>query len=140
MTLTFKLVGFSIPHNRGNLHISCNWVWLCLTSFLILVTQIMLVSIFQLILYLVELGIGWLLELHLLKLAPFLRWKLTKVEYPSIFWVKQDWVAFMSQPYWVEVKVEVDMEDEVNLKLRLKWGWHEVESKFSWNWVELVLR
>ena len=23
---------------------------------------------------------------------------------------EQDWVAFMSQPYWVEVKVEVEFE------------------------------
>ena len=34
--------------------------------------------------------------------------------------VKQDWVAFMSQPYYVEVKVEVDIENEVDLRLRLK--------------------
>ena len=52
----------------------------------------------------------------------------------------QDWVAFMSQPYCVEVKVEVDFEAEVDLMLRLKWGWDEVEWKFSWNWVELWLR
>ena len=32
-------------------------------------------------------------------------------------WLKkwQDWVAFMSQPYWVEVMLEVD------------WGW-------DWDW------
>ena len=51
----------------------------------------------------------------------------------------QDWVAFMSQPDWVEVNVEVDIEAEVDLRLGLKWGWDEVESKFSWNWVEVEL-
>ena len=48
----------------------------------------------------------------------------------------QDWVAFMSQPYWVEV----DIEAEIELNLRLKCGWDEIESKFSWNWVEVELR
>lgn len=48
-------------------------------------------------------------------------------------------IAYVSQPYWVEVKVEVDIEAEVDLRLRLKWGWDEVESKFSWNWVEVKL-
>ena len=33
---------------------------------------------------------------------------------------QQDWVAFMSQPYRVEVMVEVDIEAEVDLNLRLK--------------------
>ena len=37
---------------------------------------------------------------------------------------EQDWVAFMSRPYWVEVKVEVDIEAEV--EMRLTWGWVEV--------------
>ena len=39
---------------------------------------------------------------------------------------KQDWVAFMSQPYWVEVKVEVEVE------LKFSWNWVEVE--LSWGW------
>ena len=33
---------------------------------------------------------------------------------------KQDWIAFMSQPYWIKVKVEVDAEAEVDLRLRLR--------------------
>ena len=46
--------------------------------------------------------------------------------------VRQDWVAFMSQPYWVKVKVEVEVELRLILRLRLiwGWGWSEVESKF----------
>ena len=32
----------------------------------------------------------------------------------------QDWVAFMSQPYRVEVKVEVEVDIEVEVKLRLR--------------------
>ena len=51
----------------------------------------------------------------------------------------QDWVAFMTQPYWVEVMVEVDIEAEVDLNLRLKWVWDDIEWKFSWNWVEVDL-
>ena len=35
--------------------------------------------------------------------------------------------------------VEVDIEAEVDLKLRLKWGSDEIESKFSWTWVEAEL-
>ena len=34
---------------------------------------------------------------------------------------------------WVEVKVEVE------LRLGWGWGWDEVESKLSWNWVEVHL-
>ena len=34
---------------------------------------------------------------------------------------------------------EVDIEAEVDLNLRLKWGWDEIESKLSWNWVEVEL-
>ena len=30
-------------------------------------------------------------------------------------YVQQDWVAFMAQPYWVEVKVEVGIEAEDDL-------------------------
>ena len=37
---------------------------------------------------------------------------------------QQDLVAFMSQPYWVEVKVDVDIEAEVEMRWRL--GWVEV--------------
>ena len=33
--------------------------------------------------------------------------------------------------------IEVDIEAEVDLSLGLKWGWDEIESKFSWNWVEI---
>ena len=32
--------------------------------------------------------------------------------------LRQDWVAFVSQPYWVEVMVEVDIEAEVEVRLR----------------------
>ena len=31
----------------------------------------------------------------------------------------QDWVAYMSHPYWVEVKDDVDAEVEVRLRLGL---------------------
>ena len=58
----------------------------------------------------------------------------------TIVTLRQDCVAFMSQPYWVEVMVEVDIEAEVDLNRRLKWGWDEIKSKFSWTWVELELR
>ena len=59
---------------------------------------------------------------------------LSFILHPPVIGTKQNnqqqaWVAFMSQPYWVEVKVEVEIE--VDLRLRLKWGWDEVESKFS---------
>ena len=59
--------------------------------------------------------------------------------------VKQNWVAFMSQPYWVEVMVEVELRMILrlrliwNLNLRLKWGRDEIQSKFSWTWVEVEL-
>ena len=43
---------------------------------------------------------------------------------PLKFNSKHDWVAFMSQPYWVEVKVEDDIEAEV--EMRLRWVWVEV--------------
>ena len=33
----------------------------------------------------------------------------TDIEMKSKHLEEQDWVAFMSQPYWVEVKVEVDI-------------------------------
>ena len=46
----------------------------------------------------------------------------TKAEYlqqnDSKEYKEQDWVAFMSQPYWVEVEVE--------LRLILRLGWFEV--------------
>ena len=52
-------------------------------------------------------------------------------------WYKeQDWVAFMSQPYWVEVMVEV----ELRLRLIWTWGWNEVEMRFSGSLVEIKLR
>ena len=53
-----------------------------------------------------------------------------------VSWIllQQDWVAFMSQPYWVEVELTLI------LRLRFKWGWDDVESKFSWNWVGVELR
>ena len=34
-----------------------------------------------------------------------------------IDYIVQDWVAFMSQPYWVEVKVEVELRLILRLKL-----------------------
>ena len=37
---------------------------------------------------------------------------------------EQYWVAFISQPYYVEVKVEVETEAEV--KVGFRWGWVEV--------------
>ena len=69
--------------------------------------------------------------------------------------MKRDWVAFMSQPYWVEVVVEVqcDWNIEINnnwdwgcleaeIEMRLIWGagWEEVELKISWSWVGVELR
>ena len=50
--------------------------------------------------------------------------------------IKQDWVAFMSQPYWVEVMVEV----ELRLRLILPWGWNDVEMRFSGSLAEIELR
>ena len=49
---------------------------------------------------------------------------------------QQDWVAFMSQPYWVEVMVEV----ELRLRLIQTWGWNEFEMRFSGSLVEIKLR
>ena len=56
-------------------------------------------------------------------------------------WSLQDWVAFMSQPYWVDVKVEVDIEAEVDMRLsqslveiELRLSWVGVE--ISWHWIE----
>ena len=46
----------------------------------------------------------------------------------------QDWVAFMSQPYWVEIEIEA----EVDLRLSLKWGWGWV--KLGWSCVEVEVR
>ena len=53
---------------------------------------------------------------------------------PYIILNKQDWVAFMSQPYWVEVKVEFE------LRLIWGWGWNEVDMRLSRNLVEIGLR
>ena len=33
---------------------------------------------------------------------------------------EQDWISFMSQPYYVEVKVEVEIGAEVDLRPRFK--------------------
>ena len=48
----------------------------------------------------------------------------------------QDWVAFMSQPYWVEVMVEV----KLRLRLIWTWGWNKVEMRLSGSLVEIELR
>ena len=49
---------------------------------------------------------------------------------------QQDWVAFMSQPYWVEVMVEVELR--LILRLKLSWGWFEpgfdLRLRLSWGW------
>ena len=68
----------------------------------------------------VEVGVIFWQKMLFSKLFLFLKWNRLQT--------KKDWIAFMSQPYWVEVKVEVE--------LRLKWGWYEIESKLIWNWVE----
>ena len=75
----------------------------------------------------------------------------------------QDRVAFMSQPYWVEVMVKVELrltwtwvwfEVKVGFGLRLSWGWGwyrfvigveveiELRLKLSsgWDWIEVELR
>ena len=55
---------------------------------------------------------------------------------------KQDWVTFMSQPYWVEVEIEVQVnwvEVEIEVKMRLGWSSVEIELKFSWGWVDFKL-
>ena len=54
--------------------------------------------------------------------------------------LKQDWVAFMSQPYWVEVKVEVELRLILRLRLIWCWGWSEVEMSLSGSLVEIELR
>ena len=76
-------------------------------------------------------------QLYKFKLSPGIRWILVQV-FLRTLWikVKQDWVAFMSQPYWVEVMVEVE------LRLKLSWGWLEpwfdlrLRLSFGWVWVE----
>ena len=45
------------------------------------------------------------------------------------YYLEQDWVAFMSQPYWVEVKVEVQLR--LILRLIWGWGWSKVEMRLS---------
>ena len=42
-----------------------------------------------------------------------------KLENMNLKLDKQDWVAFMSEPYWVEVKVEVELRLILRLRLRL---------------------
>ena len=51
---------------------------------------------------------------------------------------RQDWVAFMSQPYWVEVKVEVELT--LILRLICGRGWCEIEMILSRSLVEIELR
>ena len=46
---------------------------------------------------------------------------------------RQDWVAFMSQPYCVEDKVEV----ELRLILRLRLIGADVEVRLVWGWVKI---
>ena len=48
-------------------------------------------------------------------------------------WARQDWVAFMSQPYWVVVMVEVE------LRLIWTWSWNKVEMRLSGSLVEIEL-
>ena len=56
---------------------------------------------------------------------------------------QQDWVAFMSQPYWVEVMVEVELG--LRLRLILIWGWLEpgfdfrLRLRWGWGWVEVEI-
>ena len=50
---------------------------------------------------------------------------------------QQDWVAFMSQPYWVEVVVELSLILRLNLEMVLSWGWGWVELGLSLGWGEL---
>ena len=52
----------------------------------------------------------------------------------------QDWVAFMSQSYWVEVMVEVELRLILRLRLIWTWGWNEVEMRLSRSLVEIELR
>ena len=47
-------------------------------------------------------------------------WSFRKDIFEPLYWqLSQDWVAFMSQPYWVKVKVEL----RLILGLWLIWGW-----------------
>ena len=46
--------------------------------------------------------------------------KQASIKFKVICKEKQDWVAFMSQPYWFEVKIEVELR--LILRLRLKCG------------------
>ena len=56
---------------------------------------------------------------------------------------QQDWVAFISQPYWVKVMVEVaEVGSKVECKLTWTWVWFEVKvelglwlcSGWGWDW------
>ena len=51
--------------------------------------------------------------------AVYWKWLLLQYANPILMW--QDWVAFMSQPYWVEVKVEVGQ------KICYFEGWGQVQ-------------
>ena len=65
--------------------------------------------------------------------------------YFVIYSIQQDWVAFMSQPYWVKVMVEAELGLRLRLKLglRLSWGWVRVEVEIELSlicgsaWVEV---
>ena len=70
-------------------------------------------------------------SIYILKKIKLLKVKIT---------LKQDWVAFMSQPYWVEVMVEVELRLILRLRLIWTWGWNEVEMRLSQSLVELELR
>ena len=67
-----------------------------------------------------------------------------------VFLAKQDWVALMSQPYWVEVawswgwlklrSIEVEVDWSWGW---LKWGWLKlrlIEVEVDWSWGGLKLR
>ena len=53
---------------------------------------------------------------------------------------EQDWVAFMSQPYWVKVMVEVELRLTLRLRMIWTWGWNEVEMRLSRSLVEIEFR
>ena len=62
--------------------------------------------------------------------------------------VIQDGVAFMSQPYWVQVEVKIEAEiylslrlnrAQVEVKVEMKLSWNLVEFELNWAWVELRL-
>ena len=67
-------------------------------------------------------------------------WSKWRFDRNTLFLLQQDWVAFMSQPYWIEVKVEVEFRLILRLRLIWGWGWSEVKMRLSRSLVEIELK